>query len=82
VQAALGDAIEQGVRSVGITLTGEEDNVVLTLVEQPGARQSDEISPPEPTSEHLRLLGARLTLRRSPAEVVLRAELPAPALVR
>lgn len=82
VQAALGDAILRGARSVDIALDGDTDSVVLTVTEHGGARTAEEPVPPEPTSEHLRVLGARLTLRRSPTDVVLRAELPTPAFVR
>jgi signal transduction histidine kinase len=82
VQAALGDAIERGARSVEIALNGEGDSIVLMVAENGGARTTEEPVAPEPASEHLRVLGARLTLRRSPTEVVLRAELPAHAFVR
>ena len=54
--------------------TGKMATLVNPTTEEPVA--------PEPASEHLRVLGARLTLRRSPTEVVLRAELPAHAFVR
>jgi signal transduction histidine kinase len=82
VQAGLGDAIARGARSVEIALNGEGDSVVLTISESGGVQQAKEVAPPEPASEHLRALGARLTLRRSPIGVVLRAQLPVPAFVR
>lgn len=82
VQAALGDAIERRARSVEIALNGDGERIVMTLSESGGVHTPAEAAPPEATSEHLRALGARLTLRRSATDVVLRAELPAPAFVR
>lgn len=82
VQAALGDAIERGAASVEIALSGEGDSVVLTVSESGNARTTEVPVPPEPTSEHLRVLGGRVSLRRNGSGLVLRAELPALAFVR
>ena len=82
VQASLGGAIERDARSVDITLNGDGDRVVLTLSERGGSEPAEGLVPPEPTSEHLRALGARLSTRRSATDLVLRAELPVPAAVK
>ena len=82
VQAAVGDAIERDARSLEVALNGDGEWIVLTVAEHGDARMTEEPVPPEPTSEHLRLLGGRLSLKRTPSDVILRAELPAPAFVR
>lgn len=82
VQAAFADAIERDARSVEVALSGDRDGVVLTVSEHGGTQPAEELVPPEPTSEHLRLLGGRLSLRRARNDVILRAELPALLPVR
>ena len=79
VQAALDAGVEHGADTVAIVLTIERGRIVLTVSEH------GEFTAPEGPAVHiesagerLRLLGGKLTVRRSPrGEVVLRAELPA-----
>ncbi len=79
VQSALGEAIERDVDTVDISLSGEQDAVVLTLTAHGVA--GDEATLPEPASEHLRLLGGKIRATRSDAGAVLTAELPLPVAV-
>jgi len=81
VQAVLGNAIKREADSIGIALRDEGARVVLEITEHGGIRPTELPEPPEPTTSHLRALGARLSLRRSQTDLVLRAELPASAPV-
>lgn len=81
VQASLRDALARDARSVDITVDGDDDVVVVTVSERGGTQPAEPL-PPEPTSEHLRVLGGRLSLRRAPDHLVLRVELPVVAFVR
>jgi signal transduction histidine kinase len=82
VQAVLGNAIKREADSIGIALRDEGARVVLEITEHGGVRPTELPEPPEPTTSHLRALGARLSLRRSQTGLVLRAELPASGPVR
>lgn len=81
-QAAVGDAVARGAGSVELALLRDGDKVVLAVAEEGGRRLDREPLPPEPASEHVRLLGGRLSMRRSSTGLVLRAELPALVYVR
>jgi signal transduction histidine kinase len=81
VQAVLGNAIKREADSIGIALRDEGARVVLEITEHGGIRPTELPAPPEPSTRHLRALGARLSLRRSQTDLVLRAELPASAPV-
>lgn len=74
VQASLGAAIERERRTVDIRLGCERDAVVLTLAVAGGGRGDP--GPLEPASEHLRLLGGKISTTHSQDGTVLRAELP------
>ena len=82
VQAALADAIERDARSVDVALNGGRAGLVVTVSEHGAGRPTEELVPPEPTSEHVRLLGGRLSLRRTRNDIILRAEMPALVPVR
>jgi signal transduction histidine kinase len=81
-QAAVRGALERGAGSVEIALNAERDQVILEVAEQGGWQLDEEPLPPEPTSEHLRLLGGRLGMKHSHRGLVLRAELPSLTFVR
>ena len=80
VQSSLGEAIEREVTTVDISLSGEQEAVVLTLTARGGA--GGEPALPEPASEHLRLLGGKISMTGSGPDAIFSAELPLLAPIR
>lgn len=77
-QAAVGEAIERDAHAVEVEVVDDGHRVRLVVVER-GPATVDVPRPPEPASEHLRLLGGRVTAEQAADGTVLSAELAAPA---